>query len=171
VRAFTGIIGGGLLLASLAAVNSSSLRNTGAGSVFADIDLPAPPRATPIPRTARYVADAYGQFWIDGMANGVAFRFLADTGASHIVFGKQDARRLGLDVNRLRWDGWASTANGMTRTASARLTRLVVGPFILTDVPISINEGELAEPLLGIAFLRQINLSIRNDTLTLSEEL
>ncbi|MGE0280202.1 MAG: TIGR02281 family clan AA aspartic protease [Rhizobiaceae bacterium] len=171
-RTLTGMIGGaGLLLAGLAAVNSGALRNTaGGGPEFAAIDLPAPPRAAPTPRTVRYAADHYGQFWIDGTADGVAFRFLADTGASEIVFGKRDARRLGLDIKALRWDGRASTANGIVRTASARLTRLTVGPFTLTDVPVSINEGELAEPLLGMAFLRRLNVSIQSGTLTLSGE-
>lgn len=170
-RTLTGMIGGGgLLLAGLAAVNSGALRNTGGGGPeFAAIDLPARPRTAPKPRTVRYAADHYGQFWIDGTANGVAFRFLADTGASEIVFGKRDARRLGLD-NALRWDGRASTANGITRTASARLTRLTVGPFTLADVPVSINEGDLAEPLLGMAFLRRLNVSIQSGTLTLSGE-
>jgi aspartyl protease family protein len=117
-----------------------------------------------------FYADRYGQFWIDGNANGTAFRFLADTGASDVVFDIRDARRLGLDVNRLSFNGRMSTANGIVRTASARIARLTVGPFTAVDVPVSINEGELGEPLLGMAFLRRMNVSMSNGMLTLSGE-
>ena len=131
---------------------------------------PTPQPAYSGPRVARFRADAYGQFWINGTANGAAFRFLADTGANDIAFNKRDARRLGLDVNRLVFDGWSSTANGRVRTASMRIARLTVGPFTVVDVPGSIIEGELEEPLLGMAFLRRLNVSISNGTLTLSGE-
>jgi clan AA aspartic protease (TIGR02281 family) len=133
-------------------------------------DMPGLPRpVSGKPRVASFYADSYGQFWIDGKANGVAFRFLADTGASDISFSKQDARRLGLDVARLSFDGLASTANGVTRTASARIARLQVGPFTMRNVSISINEGELDEPLLGMGFLRRLHVSIGNGLLTLSD--
>lgn len=139
--------------------------------VISDRDLPDLPRpALSNPRTVSFFADSDGQFWIAGTANGTAFRFLADTGASEIVFSKRDARRLGLDVSRLSWDGAASTANGVTRTASARIARLEVGPFILTDVPVSINEGDLDFPLLGMAFMRRLHVAIGNGVLTLSSE-
>jgi aspartyl protease family protein len=162
---------GCIVLAGLAVVNAG---NTGGASfgppVFPD-DLPVIPRpARSKPRAVIFYADRYGQFWIDGMANGTAFRFLADTGATEIVFSKRDARRLGLDVNSLRWDGAAWTANGITRTASARIARLSIGPFTALDVPVSINDGDLHSPLLGMAFLRRMNVSMGNGMLTLSGE-
>ncbi len=140
--------------------------------VISERDLPpAPdlPRPKSGKRTVSFQADSYGQFWLDGTANGTAFRFLADTGATEIVFSKHDARRLGFDVARLSFDGWASTANGLTRTASARIDRLQVGPFTLTDVTVTINEGDLDSPLLGMAFLRRLHVAIGNGLLTLSD--
>jgi aspartyl protease family protein len=134
-------------------------------------DVPDMPRLVPgKPRAASFNADRFGQFWINGRANGAAFRFLADTGATGIVFSVRDARRLGLDLNRLNWDGQVSTANGVARTASARLARLEVGPFAFADVPVSINEGDLDCPLLGMAFMRRLHVAIGNGVLTLSEE-
>jgi aspartyl protease family protein len=120
------------------------------------------------PRVASFYADPYGQFWIAGRANGAAFRFLADTGAGGIVFDKRDAARLGINTKGLVWDGLSSTANGIVRTASARIGRLDIGPFSFTDVPIEIDDGELAEPLLGMAFLRRLKVSIGNGMMTLS---
>jgi clan AA aspartic protease (TIGR02281 family) len=165
---------GCIVLVGLAVLNLGGAGNTGAASfgppVFPD-DLPATPRPPHSrPRAVSFYADRYGQFWIDGNANGTAFRFLADTGASDVVFDIRDARRLGLDVNRLSFNGRMSTANGIVRTASARIARLTVGPFTAVDVPVSINEGELGEPLLGMAFLRRMNVSMSNGMLTLSGE-
>ena len=162
---------GCIVLAGLAVTNAVNTGGAGFGPpVFPD-DLPATPRpAHSKPGAVSFYADRYGQFWIDGNANGTAFRFLADTGATDVVFDIRDARRLGLDVNRLRWDGAASTANGIVRTASARIARLTVGPFTALDVPVSINEGELNQPLLGMAFLRRMNVSLGSGMLTLSGE-
>jgi clan AA aspartic protease (TIGR02281 family) len=167
------------LLAGVAAFEFIGVRNTGGASVIGppvisgrDLpDVPDMPRPVPgKPRAVSFYADRYGQFRIDGTANGATFHFLADTGATEVVFDKRDARRLGLDVNRLVFDGIASTANGMVRTASARIARLSIGPFTAVDVPVSINEGEVGEPLLGMAFLRRMNVSMSNGILTLSGE-
>lgn len=120
------------------------------------------------PRTLRIPAGRQGHFFIDGKANDSSFRFMIDTGSSGIAFDTSHARRLGIDVSRLRWDGSASTANGVIRTASIRLTSLTIGPFTFKDVPASIGEGEVSDPLLGMTILRQLNIAISNGLLTLS---
>ena len=135
----------------------------------ADVLPPAPPDF-PQPHTMTIAANVYGQFWISGSANDVAMTFLADTGASEITFNKHDALRLGIEISRLHFDGEASTANGVARTAAARIGRLSVGPFTFTDIPVSIIDGNLAFPLLGMALLRRMNVAISNGTLTLSGE-
>ena len=132
--------------------------------------LPPPPPDFPQPHTMTIAANVYGQFWISGSANGVAMTFLADTGASEITFNRHDALRLGIDISRLQFNGEASTANGIVRTATARIGRLSVGPFTFTDIPVSIIDGDLAFPLLGMALLRRMNIAISNGTLTLSSE-
>ena len=85
-----------------------------------------------------------------------------------MTFSKRDARRLGIDVNRLSFSGRSSTANGIVRTAAARVVQLSVGPFTVTDFPVSINDGDLDFPLLGMTFLRRMNVAIGNNTLTLT---
>jgi clan AA aspartic protease (TIGR02281 family) len=112
-------------------------------------------------------ANIYGQFWLDGSANGVAVRFLVDTGASDIAFSLRSARMLGIDTRALVFDGRAATANGVARVAFARMARLSLGPFTVTDVPVSIIDGEMDFPLLGMAFLRRMNVGIGNGKLTL----
>jgi clan AA aspartic protease (TIGR02281 family) len=160
-------------IAVVGLVLMSAVRQQGTDAVIkppplADKTPSQPPQVRSKVQAISSDADVFGQFRIEGKANGAEFRFLVDTGASDIVFRKDDAKRLGLNVNRLVFDGRSWTANGVVRTASARIKRLTIGPFSSDDVLVSFNEGELAEPLLGMAFLRGINVSISNGKLTLS---
>ena len=119
-------------------------------------------------QTVSYFADPNGQFEIDGRANGIWFRFLADTGATGIVFSKADAHRLGFDTSMLRFDRTISTANGLTRAATIRLEKLEIGPIVVVDVPALIDDGDLQRPLLGMEFLKRTStIEIKNGTLTI----
>lgn len=120
------------------------------------------------PDAISFKAGSDGHFWVNARVNGVGFRFMVDTGASSVVFGKADARRLGLDPASLRYDRTVSTANGLTRAAAIRLRELAIGPIVVTDVPALVNAGELSSPLLGIRFLERLSaVEIANGTLTL----
>src|SRR5215216_4322700 len=48
------------------------------------------------PDTISYDAASDGHFWVDARADGVGFRFMVDTGASAVIFSKEDARLLGI---------------------------------------------------------------------------
>jgi aspartyl protease family protein len=102
------------------------------------------------------IAGEDGHFHVIGEANGVTTDFLIDTGASDIVLTPTDARRLGIDVGALDFSRRFQTANGVGRGASFTLTRLSVGSIVLTDVPVSINEADMRESLLGMSFLRRL---------------
>jgi len=133
-----------------------------------DPPVPAPPpvRGNSV-LTLR--ADRFGQFWTAGRVNGVPCRFLVDTGASDIAFGRGDARRLGIDPARLVFNETKWTANGHIRSAMVRVAWLQVGPFLLRDVPVSIDDSEMDAPLLGMSFLRRFRLAIRDDAITISD--
>jgi aspartyl protease family protein len=139
--------------------------------VVPDSFIPVPPAPTQKSSTVRYRADGAGQFWIPAKANSVRLQFLVDTGAGEVVFNKRDAARLGIDVDHLNFDGRSSTANGIVRTARAQIASLSVGPFTFIDVRVSINDGDLDFPLLGMAFLRRLNVAIGKGVLTLSDAL
>lgn len=120
------------------------------------------------PDTISYSVATDGHFWIGAQADGVGFRFMVDTGASHIVFSKADARRLGFDPATLRFDRVVSTANGNTTAALIRLRELAIGPIVVTDVPALVNAGEMSDPLLGMRLLeRMSSVEIKNGRLTL----
>jgi aspartyl protease family protein len=97
-----------------------------------------------------------GQFVVMGQANGVSVRFLVDTGASDIVLTMQDARRIGIDPDRLNFTRVYNTANGRVRGAPYNLNSLEVGTIGFSNVPVSINGGELDISLLGMSFLNQL---------------
>lgn len=129
----------------------------------------APPSSPGGNRTLILHGDQSGQFWTPGRVNGVAYKFLVDTGASETSFGLRDARRFGVDPARLVFDGRASTANGMIRTATVRVAWLQVGPFVLRDATVQIDDSEMDFPILGMGFLRRFRLVIGRDVLTISE--
>lgn len=120
-------------------------------------------------RVLTTTADAQGQFWISGSVNGgQPVAFMVDTGAGGIAFSKAKAAALGVDVTTLDFSrGKAWTANGTVNVATTRLARLAIGPFVLSDVAVWIIDGEMSSPLLGMTFLRRMNMSISNGKLTL----
>ena len=119
-------------------------------------------------KTVSYFADGSGQFWVDGVVNGIDFRFVVDTGATSIVFGRADARRLGFDPDALHFDHTASTANGRVHYAPVRLRQVAIGPIVVSDVPAEISAGSMREPLLGMEFLKRMStFEISNGILTI----
>ncbi len=96
-----------------------------------------------------------GHFYVTLEINGTPLRFAVDTGASEIVLTREDARRIGLDPDALRYTGIARTANGEVPTAPVRLKEVRLGPFTDRDLPASVNGGEMPGSLLGMSYLRR----------------
>lgn len=87
--------------------------------------------------------------------NGTSLPFIVDTGASQVVLNRADAARVGIDVEALRFDGVAFTANGQVATASVRLDSLAFGPFRDEAVPAVVSAGEMDGSLLGMSYLQR----------------
>jgi aspartyl protease family protein len=118
--------------------------------------------------TVSYPAGPDGHFYVQALVNGGRVTFMVDTGATDIVLAPGDARRIGFDPAGLVFDQLAETANGTVRGASILLDRLVVGPIVLARVPASVNEAEMSESLLGMAFLNRLSgWRVENGVLTL----
>jgi aspartyl protease family protein len=119
-------------------------------------------RERPQPRDGgdlEYVVDAGpgGHYLIEAVVNGAPVDFLVDTGASDIVLTMEDAERLGLQPETLRFTQRFATANGEVRGAPVVLREIRIGQFSLFDVPASVNEAPLRVSLLGMSFLGQLN--------------
>jgi aspartyl protease family protein len=84
-------------------------------------------------------------------------RFMVDTGASDVALTREDAERLGIDVERLRFNIPYRTANGTSFGARVRLDRVRIGEVVVDNVAGSVVSGELDQSLLGMSFLRRLS--------------
>jgi aspartyl protease family protein len=124
------------------------------------------------PGTVALRASSGGHFvaLADVAAGGTAqrVRFMVDTGASDVVLTRDDAKRLGIDVERLRFDIPYSAANGTSMGARVRLDRVQIGDIAVDNVSGSVVSGRLEQSLLGMSFLRRLSgFEIRGDELIL----
>lgn len=109
-----------------------------------------------------------GHFYAELTVEGQPMRFLIDTGASGLVLTKQDAGKLGLDPDTLRFDGQANTANGTVRTARITLRQITLGPHSDRDVVAQVNDGDMDVSLLGQSYLSRYRISIVGNEMTLA---
>ncbi len=120
------------------------------------------------PGTLRVRAADNGHFFINAQVNGAKVRFLADTGASHIVLSRSAARRAGFDPDALTYSRIYRTANGIGRGAPVTIDRLRVGGLEMTDLRASVNQAPLDHSLLGMTFFNRLSgYSVQNGVLTL----
>ncbi len=87
--------------------------------------------------------------------NDTPVEFIVDTGASGIVLTRADARRIGVDPESLVYAGSATTANGIVRTARARVNEMRLGEILDRDVTVYVNDGEMDRSLLGMDYLQR----------------
>ena len=98
-----------------------------------------------------------GHYYLTGAIQGEKVTFLVDTGASDIVLNHRDARKIGIDVEKLRFTQVYQTANGHVRGAPYLLDGMQIGSFEFFEVWVSINETEMGTSLLGMSFLSQFD--------------
>src|SRR5436190_2189118 len=84
-------------------------------------------------------------------------RFLVDTGASDVVFTRDDARRLGIDPAQLDFSEKVMTANGVVSAAPVKLATLTIGPITVHDLDALISDGEQDVSLLGMRFIQTLD--------------
>ncbi len=106
-----------------------------------------------------------GHYVAPGAINGQPVEFLLDTGATTVSIPGHLARELGLRRGRpMR----ANTAAGQVTSYATRLDSVQLGGITQRDVWASINPSmDLNEVLLGMSFLKRLELTQRGDTLTL----
>jgi aspartyl protease family protein len=110
-----------------------------------------------------------GGYNVYGAINGTQVHFMVDTGASDIVLTPSDARKIGLDLDKLTYDKPYGTANGVGYGASVVLDELTVGGIHFTKVRASVNQTEIGDSLLGMAFLHRLkSFSFANHRLVLT---
>ncbi len=119
--------------------------------------------------TITFRARTDGHFAVEAMVDGVAVLFMLDSGATDVILTPLDAKRLGLDLNSLRFDKPYKTANGLVRGAPVRLKQVAIGPVVLDDVRASVNGAPMDTSLLGMSFLTRLSSwRVEGDRLTLT---
>ena len=110
-----------------------------------------------------------GHFMARTELNGVAMAMLVDTGASTVVLRPVDAQRLGVDIDKLRYNVPVQTANGTTYAAQIKLKRVAVGAIAFTEIDALVSKpGALRDSLLGMSFLNRLkSYEFSGDFLTL----
>ncbi|MBE9516585.1 MAG: TIGR02281 family clan AA aspartic protease [Proteobacteria bacterium] len=107
----------------------------------------------------------WGHYVTTGHINGEAVTFMLDTGATDISVPAELAQRLGL---KRGVESTYHTANGPIRVHSTRLERVGIGPIELLNLRAHINPNvKDDEVLLGMTFLKQLEMVQRGNTLTL----
>lgn len=108
-----------------------------------------------------------GHYVTQGTINGQAVVFLLDTGATVVSIPESVAYRLGLSRGA---EFYSRTANGIIKTYATRLDEVGVGDIRLSRIAAQINphfDGE--EILLGMSFLKRLELVQQGDTLTIRQ--
>ncbi len=124
--------------------------------------------AAEAPNEARFIANRNGDFVVEALIEGVTVVFIVDTGASDVVLSPEDAKRVGLKLDRLEYTQRYQTANGAIFGAPVRLDWMSVGGINLYDVRASVPDSELRHSLLGMSFLNRLGgFEVRDGVLTL----
>ncbi len=112
-----------------------------------------------------------GHFEVRGDVNGATVPFIVDTGASSIVLSADDARRAGLDPDKLSYGTPIITANGIAKAANVTLDSLKIGAIERRNIRAMVTQdGRMAGSLLGMNFLNTLSgFSVRGDRLMLSD--
>ena len=108
-----------------------------------------------------------GHYIAPGRINGRAVEFLLDTGATDVSVPQALANKLNLTPGPAMS---TQTANGVITTYATVLDSVSLGNIELSGVRASINPSSASNGvLLGMAFLKHLELVQRGDTLTIRQ--
>ncbi|HUX63150.1 retropepsin-like aspartic protease family protein [Sulfuricella sp.] len=117
-------------------------------------------------QSAVLAADVQGHFVTTGNINGTGTRMMVDTGASMVSMGKDEAKRLGISyLNGER--GMVSTANGVVPAYHVTLNTVRVGNLTLNQVDGLVQESNMPYVLLGMSFLKRLEIKQDGTNMTL----
>ena len=111
-----------------------------------------------------------GHFSVNALVDGERIRFLIDTGASDIVLSPFDAKRLGLDLVKLKYSKSYNTANGIVKGALIKLSQITIGRINVKNISATVNGVDMEKSLLGMRFLNKLSgFEISGNSLILTQ--
>ena len=110
-------------------------------------------------------ANRQGQYIANGFINSTPVTFLLDTGANDVSIPAHIAKKIGLNKgHKIRFE----TANGIAYGYKTRLDKVALGEIELKNISASINPNvTFDEILLGMSFLKHLELLQKNNSITL----
>lgn len=125
----------------------------------------------PEKRAVRITRDGQGHFRVGGTIAGQPVSFLVDTGATVLAMSSADADRLGIDYLNGSAPTQVVTAAGPAPSYFVELDSVEVGGIRMRGVRAAVVQGPYPlEILLGMSFLRNVELSERAGVLTLTQD-
>ncbi len=107
-----------------------------------------------------------GGYWAKGRINGKDVTFLVDTGASCVVMNKDQARAW--KIKRGNKKIQVSTATKKETAYQVTLDTVSVGDLEFQNIPAIITQHKYPPyPLLGMSFLRHVEINQENEQMTL----
>jgi aspartyl protease family protein len=102
--------------------------------------------------------DSLGMYYVKGKINGVAMRFLVDTGATFVTLSGNHAKHLKIDYRKGKYSS-AQTASAVVPVWQIRLASVSIGGIELKNVEATVIAGEQPfDVLLGNSFLRHTSI-------------
>ncbi|MDS4013614.1 MAG: TIGR02281 family clan AA aspartic protease [Candidatus Accumulibacter sp.] len=120
------------------------------------------------PSQAVLTSDVRGHFLTTGTINGVAVRFMVDTGASIIALGPSEAKRIGIDPGKGTAE-MTMTANGVAPISRVKLDAVRVGDIVVHGVDAGVSTQDMPFVLLGMSFLNRCEMLRDGQTMTLKK--
>jgi aspartyl protease family protein len=112
-------------------------------------------------------ADTRGHFITEGAINGLAVRFVIDTGATVVALPASDAVRLGIDYRKGELV-LTKTAAGVVPVYRVRFDSVRLGAIEITAVDGVVIEQGLDMALLGMSFLNRVEMKNEGQLMTLT---
>lgn len=110
-----------------------------------------------------------GMYTVTGSINHQLADFVVDTGATYVTMNEKHAKRLGLDYSKSQ-KIMVTTAKGKTTARVFTINSVRVGGIELHNVKAAIvNEFESNRMLLGMSFLRQVEMTQKNGLMVLKK--
>lgn len=107
-------------------------------------------------RTVEVARSGDSHFYIRATIDGNDVEFVVDTGATSVALTWDDARRAGLEPERLRFDQRVQTASGVALAANARIGLLSIGPIERRGMMVTVLPEGGGQSLLGMSFLNTL---------------
>jgi aspartyl protease family protein len=107
-------------------------------------------------RQASLRKESDGHFWATAYVNDEPVRFLVDTGASLVALTTQDARRAGIDTDKLEANAEVRTAAGRVKAAVANIDSIEIDGVTVKNVQAVVIDKGLEYSLLGMSFLNRL---------------